>query len=638
MNVSPDVSCRSDEAPGAEAVPGEEALGGIHRALHTLSAGNRTLLRASCEETLLRDMCRVIVEQGGYLVAWVGYVQHDEHKSIRPMACVGVEPEVLEATHLTWADSGLGLGPTGTALRTGRPVIGRNILTDPALVQWRDDATRQGHGAISVFPLHIDGEMLGNLSITASDPDAFDEAEVRLLAELADDLAYGIANLRIRERHRVAEQTIERMAYEDALTGLHNRLALCERLQEGLEFAREQQRSLALLIIKARGFQEINDTLGYRQGDRLLRELGARLRALVEEGGTLARVGEDDFAVLMPGAGADVAAALAGRLMRSLRHPVDLGELTVDARASIGIALFPGHGADPDVLIRRASMAAYHARRRVAGYALYAGSLDQDCTRRLALMGELHRAINHGELRLYCQPKVEMASGRVCGAEALVRWLHPKVGLVGPGEFIKLAEHAGLITPLTHWVLEAAFRQAYAWQEAGLAVPLSINLSAQDMHDPELIDRVRGLFATWGARPDLIQFELTESALLDDPAGALETLSALKRMDVELFIDDYGTGYSSLSYLQKLPVDAIKIDQSFVASMVADEDSAIIVRSTIELGHNLNLGVVAEGVESEAIWERLSDLGCDTAQGYFIGIPIRSDEFADWQARSRWQV
>lgn len=637
MSGSTDVPSGNGQSCGATAAfaPGE--LGCIHRALRTLSAGNRTLLRASSEETLLHDMCRVIVEQGGYRVAWVGYAQHDEHKSIRPMACVGVQAGVLEATHLTWADSGIGLGPTGTALRTGQPVIGRHILTDPSLVKWRDEASRQGHGAISVFPLSIDGEILGNLSITAADPDAFDEAEVRLLAELAEDLAYGISNLRIRAKHREAERTIERMAYEDALTGLPNRLSLRERLLAALGAAREGRHSLALLIVKLRGFQEINDTLGYGEGDRLLREVAARLKDFVDEGGMLARVGEDDFAILVPRGGADYAAQVASGLTKSLRHPVDLGELTVDARASVGIALFPGHGSDPDVLIRRASMAAYHARRQVGGYALYAGSQDRDCIRRLALMGQLHRAIHHDELRLYCQPKVEMASGRVCGAEALVRWQHPEAGLVAPGEFIKLAEHAGLITPLTHWVLEAAFQQAYAWQEAGLALPLSINLSAQDMHDPELIDRIQGLFATWGTRPDLIQFELTESALLDDPDGALETLSQLKRMEVELFIDDYGTGYSSLSYLQKLPVDALKIDQSFVSRMVADRDSEIIVRSTIELGHNLGLGVVAEGVESEAIWEGLSGLGCDAAQGYFIGMPIRSDEFAEWKIHSRWQ-
>ncbi|NMG00112.2 EAL domain-containing protein [Aromatoleum toluolicum] len=611
--------------------------GRVHRALRTLSAGNRTLLRARDEGTLLQDMCRVIVDHG-YLIAWVGYAQHDEQRSIRPMSCVGLDSKVLEATPLTWGDTGLGLGPTGTALRTGRPVIGRNILNDPALGQWRDEAIVHGHAAISAFPLRIDGELLGNLSITAADADAFDEAEVRLLAELADDLAYGIANLRIRERHREAEKTIERMAYEDALTGLPNRLALCERLRAALDIARQAQRSLALLIVKVGGFGEINDTLGYRQGDRLLQEISARLAAQLADGVILARVGDDDFAVLLPGGGADDASRTAAELMNALRRPVDLGELTVDARGSVGVALFPGHGDDPEVLLRRASIAAYHAKRTAAGHALYAGSLDQDCTRRLALMGDLHRAIANDELRLYCQPKVAFGSGRICGAEALLRWQHPRAGLIAPDEFIKLAERAGLIRSLTRWVLEAAFRQAYAWQAAGQHRPLSINLSAQDLHDPALADRVRGLFATWGNRPELIQFELTESALMDDPEGARETLAQLKRMDVQLFIDDYGTGYSSLRYLQTLPVDAIKIDQSFVADMVANEDSATIVRSTIELGHNLDLSVVAEGVENQAIWDRLSALGCDTAQGFFVGMPVRIESLAEWEMQSRWHA
>lgn len=638
MSVPTDVPSSESEPHEPAAASAGGGLGRINRALRTLSAGNRTLLRATAEETLLHDMCRVIVEQGGYRVAWVGYAQHDERRSVRPMACVGVEAGVLESTPLTWSDAGLGLGPTGTAIRMGQAVIGRNILIDPALAQWRDEAIRHGHGAISVFPLRIEGEIVGNLSITAADPDAFDEAEVRLLAELADDLAYGIANLRIREKHRVAEETIARMAYEDALTGLANRLALGERLRAAIDAGRERPCSAALLIVKIHGFQEINDTLGYRQGDRLLREVATRLAGSIKESETLARVGEDDFAVLLPGSGADYSTQLAIRLISALRRPVDLGELMVDARASIGIALFPGHGSDPDALVRRASMAARQAGRTAAGYALYAGGLDQDCMRRLTLMGELHRAIANDELRLYCQPKVEIGSGQICGAEALLRWQHPRAGLVAPGEFVKLAEHAGLITSVTHWVLEAGFRHAYAWQEAGLSWPLSINLSAQDLRDPGLLDRIKGQFATWGSRPELIQFELTESALMEDPAGALETLLRLKQLDVELFIDDYGTGYSSLSYLQKLPVDAIKIDQSFVAGVVSNEESATIVRSTIELGHNLDLTVVAEGVENEAIWERLSSLGCDTAQGYFIGRPIQIDAFAAWAAQSRWRV
>lgn len=253
-------------------------------------------------------------------------------------------------------------------------------------------------------------------------------------------------------------------------------------------------------------------------------------------------------------------------------------------------------------------------------------------------MGELRRAIANDELRLYCQPKVHFGSGHTCGAEALVRWQHPKHGMLATGEFIKLAEHAGLITPLIHWVLDAAFRQSYAWAGAGMGIPMSVNLSAHDLRDPQLVDRIKGLFATWGTRPDLMQFELTESVLMEEPATALEMLDQLKALGIKLFVDDYGTGYSSLSYLQRLPVDSLKIYQSFVANMLKNDHSAIIVHSTIDLGHNLGLEIVAEGVEDEAVWQRLATLGCDTAQGYFISMPLPAAQFPEWEAQSRWHA
>jgi EAL domain-containing protein (putative c-di-GMP-specific phosphodiesterase class I) len=249
-------------------------------------------------------------------------------------------------------------------------------------------------------------------------------------------------------------------------------------------------------------------------------------------------------------------------------------------------------------------------------------------------MGDLRGAIEHNELLLYCQPKLQISSGQVCGAEALVRWQHPRLGVVSPGDFIKLAENTGLITPLTYWMLNASLRQGYLWHEQGLAQPLSVNLSVRDLHDPKLLDHIAGALDTWGAQPGWIEFELTESALMVDPAGALDTLTRLKRLDVRLAIDDYGTGYSSLSYLQRLPVDAIKIDQSFVGEMLCNKDSATIVRSTIELAHNLDLTVIAEGVEDQNTFDRLAALGCDMAQGYCIGRPIPADQFQTWRAEA----
>lgn len=616
----------------------EAQLERVHRALRTLSAGNRSLLRAATEQELLDAMCRVIVEEGGYPAAWVGYAQHDERKTIRAMAMAGVRREMVDE-QLTWAETGIGLGPTGTAIRSGQPVIGRNLRTDPQLAPVRLHLRGRGfpdYGSASVFPLQVEGEVIGNLSIYALELDAFDEAEARLLGELTDDLGYGIGNLRSRRRREEAEETIKHMAFHDTVTGLPNRLLLRERLESAVSRARRERRALAVLVLKVEPYQEISNSLGYREGDHLLVELAKRLRQLLGDEQPLARGGEDEFVVIHPGSGAAAAKESARRLITTLYEPVELSGLTVNARVNIGIALSPGHGIDPDGLLRRASMAAHNARSSSGGYAVYEGSLDQDCTRRLAMMADLRRAIDNHELQLYCQPKVGIRSRRVSGAEALVRWPHPELGSVATGEFVKLAEHAGLIRPLTHWVLDSAFGHAYAWHEAGLDLPLAINLSAHDLRDPLLLDHIKGLFATWGISSEWIQFELTESALLEDPAGTLETLTQLKKLDVELYIDDFGTGYSGLSYLQKLPVDALKIDQSFVGSMIDSVDSSVIVRSTIDLGHNLNLRIVAEGVESRTVWERLSGLGCDTAQGYFVGPPMPAEDFMAWEQASRW--
>lgn len=630
-----------DDHPERRQQPDRRAISGEQRAiraLRTLSAGNRTLLRATDEAQLLQAMCDVIVDEGGYRVSSVGYAEHDERKTVRVNACAGMDVSLLTALPLTWADTEMGQWAVATAIRTGTPSVGRHLLTEPTYASIRAYALKAGYAAASAFPLHVDGEVIGALSILAAEPESFDEAELKLLAELADDLSYGIANLRLRERQREAERTIERMTHHDRLTGLPNRLALGEHLAQVVQDARQQRSPLALLVIKIGQCQEINETLGYGEGDRFLHAVASRLVPLVATPQLLARISEDEFAVLLPNTGADNAEAVAQRLLEVLREPVELPEFAVDARASIGIALFPGHGTDPDALLRRASVAAGQATHSAAGYGLYAGSPDKELTRRLALMGELRRAITNNELRLFCQPKVAFESRRVCGAEALVRWQHPVHGMLSTGEFIKLAEHAGLITPLTHWVLEAAFRQSYAWEEVGLEMPLSVNLSAHDLRDPRLVDRIKGLFATWGIRPELMQFELTESVLMEEPASAVETLGRLKSLGVKLFVDDYGTGYSSLSYLQRLPVDSLKIDQSFVANMLKNADSAIIVHSTIELGHNLGLEIVAEGVESEAMWERLATLGCDTAQGYFISMPIPAAEFPEWETRSPWHT
>ncbi len=629
-----DAEDRANPAPSGLAAADMQR---VHRALRTLSAVNRAMQRAAREDELLEEMCGIIVNTGGYRLAWVGYAEQDAKKSVRPVANAGFEGGFLADVQVTWDEADeRGRGAAGSAIRSGQPHVIRNILTDPNFTPWREAATRRGFASVIGLPLRIENEMLGALMIYAPEPDAFDAPEVELLSELADDLCYGISSLRSRIKQREAEEAVRRMAYYDSGTGLPNRALLRERVERAIAGAKQRNRPFPLLLLDIDRFREVNDALGYGEGDRLLQQMGPRLKKILPQADTIAYLGEDEFAVLLAAGDAEAALQAARAIMTALNEPFELSGFQVDVRASIGISLFPGHGSDPDALILRADDAMHRAKSANAGFLVYSGGPGREHTRRLALIGDLIRAIDSDQLLLYCQPKVDIRSGRICGAEALVRWRHPKHGMVSLYELIPLAEQTGLIKPLTHWMLGAALRQCHEWYENGLEVPLAVNVSMRNLRDPAFLERINGLLLTWGTQPGQLQIELTESALMEDPAGTLEVLNRLHGMGIELFVDDFGTGYSSLSYLQKLPIDTIKIDQSFVKDMTTNEDSANIVRSTIELAHNLELKVVAEGVESRELFERLAALGCDVAQGYYIDQPFPAEQLKDWHARSPW--
>ena len=605
----------------------------VNRALKTLSAGNRALVRATEEPALLAEICRIIVEVGGYRCAWVGYAEYDEDKLVRPAAQMGFEgglDTLIEATRETWADMERGRGPAGTAIRTGKPCIVRNILTNPNFAPWREEVHRRGYASCVAFPLAVPGKVIGALAIYSSEPDAFDTEELELLGESVEDLAFGITTLRTRAEHEQAHETIRRMAYYDRLTGLPNHVHFEERLQLALSEAALHGQSLALLLLDLNRFQEINDAFGFQQGDLLFKDIGMRIRGALTEDEMLARMRGDEFAILLPGSDAARAAKTAVQILAALEQPFVLSDLALDISAAVGIALFPQHGSEASRLIRHADVAMHQAKKSGKNYAIYAAEEDEDSPWRLALAGELRRAIEQDELVLYYQPKIDMRDGVVCGAEALVRWMHPQRGMIPPDEFIPLAEHTGLIKPLTDWVLEAALRQSSGWRETELVMPIAVNLSARNLRDAELLDKIERLFTAWGANAGWLELEITESAIMDDPEGALEILKRLSELGITLFIDDFGTGYSSLGYLKKLPVNAVKIDQSFIMDMLTNTDSAAIVRSTIGLSHDLGLKVVAEGVENQAMWDRLAALGCDTAQGYHISKPLPAEQFKDW--------
>ena len=421
---------------------------------------------------------------------------------------------------------------------------------------------------------------------------------------------------------RAYARILQRAALTDGLTGLPNRALLLDRTQQAIHQARRSGRHVAALMLDLDRFKEINDTLGHHQGDVLLKEVAARLRCAVREGDTVARLGGDEFAVLAAElADPLLAVQLAERIDRALTGCVMLGGVEVDVTSSIGIALSPEHGADVDALLQRADVAMYEAKRSHQPHCLYAAELDPYTAERLALVAELRRAIEDHALHLHYQPKYDLQTRRPCGVEALVRWEHPQRGPIAPGEFVPIAENTGLIRPLTELVLDQALSQVREWRDAGHSLPVSVNLSARSLLDDELPTRIAATLASHEVPSELLCLEITESVIMEDPSRALAILRRLDRMGLRLAIDDFGTGYSSLAYLKQLPVAELKIDRSFVMNMAASEEDAAIVRSTVELGHNLGLDVVAEGVEDEPTLEELARLTCETAQGYFLAYP-----------------
>ncbi len=447
---------------------------------------------------------------------------------------------------------------------------------------------------------------------------------------------YGIA--KDMTAHNAAQQALRRQARYDSLTDLPNRALLHERIATALGDAPDASRPLALLLIDLDRFKEINDAFGHERGDALLRQAADRLRGVVRAGDTVARLSGDEFAVLLPGADATGAARVADAIRAALDAPLPVDEHLLRVGASVGIVLAPAHGRDGATLLRRADMAMDAAKRGRLGQALYEPAQDQHSPERLALSGALRDAIEQGALVLHYQPQVDLASGHVCGVEALVRWPHPERGLIPPDAFIPLAEQTGLIAPLTEWVLAEAIRQAREWQRAGLLLGASVNLSMWNLHDPALPDRVAALLHAHGLAPAWLRLELTESALMADTDRTMDVLARLAALGVHLAVDDFGSGYSSLSYLKRLPVDELKIDKGFVREMATDETDRAIVASTVGMGHALGLRVVAEGIEDQATWELLAGMGCDMAQGYYVARPLPPDALVRWLREAPWAV
>lgn len=424
-------------------------------------------------------------------------------------------------------------------------------------------------------------------------------------------------------------QHLEHQARHDKLTSLANRSALHEYLDEKIDQANQFGFKMALMLIDLNRFKEVNDALGHHYGDVLLKKIEPRIRQLIaEKRGFLARLGGDEFAIVLPSIQSESeVTSLAHEVSQKVREPFDLGKLNVEIGCSIGISFYPADGHETSTLIRCADVAMYQAKKETSGILFYRSEMDENSPRRLALMVDMNKGLKGDEFFLVFQPKLDLSTNEINSAEALIRWQHPELELIAPSEFIPLAEMSDVIITMTHWVIDQALQQIKRWQEQGIEIKVSVNVSTKNLLDEDLTEFIKGRLDEYKVPAHLLEIEITESALMVDPERALNTLNKISEMGVSISVDDFGTGYSSFIYLRQLPINTLKIDIMFVRNMCGNQQDEIIVNSIINLAHNLSLNVVAEGAESFITVERLKAMGCNFVQGYFVSKPVPADEF-----------
>jgi diguanylate cyclase (GGDEF)-like protein len=548
---------------------------------------------------------------------------HSSTAPIRIMLGEGGEPErsVVPADSADWLqDRVVGEGTAVVLGRRSREEHVRRWLADAAL---RDAVAVPLRGADRIIGMLVVGERLGEVR-------TYDREDVILLETLANHASVAL------QKGELIEQ-LQHEALHDTLTGLPNRAQLQRELGQALQRSITSSSPLAIMILDLDGFKDVNDTLGHQQGDRVLVEVAQRLSAAVGDEGMVARLGGDEFAVLVPRLqGRQHAEAVCGRLVGALQVPMELQGMQFEVGASVGAALCPEHGMDASLLMKRADMAMYEAKSAAIKARIFEPNNDASGARRLALVAEMRNALTTGEIEVYLQPQLDLASGQVQSLEALARWHHPTLGWVSPDEFIPVAERSGLIKPLTAAVLDQALSGLSAWREDDVSV--AVNLSPRSLLDPELVGSVHAVLQKWGIAPHRLILEVTEGAVMTDADRAIALLGRLRDLGVRLSIDDFGTGYSSLSYLTQLPVHEVKIDKSFITDVTDSPGDLAIVRSIIGLGTTLGLEIVAEGVEDAPTQDLLRALGCTRIQGWHVARPMPVFEVGDWLSNHELNV
>lgn len=611
-----------------------QRLGQMYR---TISRCNETLVRGTDELELAHEMCRILTEEGSFRMAWVGYSEQGADKRIRMVAATGLERSLLESLNPTWAEQAQ--GPAGTAIRNGQTVVCHDIRNETQCAAELDQALQAGCLTIIAIPLKHDRHVLGVLVVYGAKANELTEEIINLLTELADDLAFGIGNLRSKAERLSVLEKLEHIAHYDALTALPNRVLLADRLQQAMAQAHRHSELLAVAYLDLDGFKAINDNYGHVAGDQLLMSMAACMKHTLREGDTLARLGGDEFvAVLIDLDSIEASVPLLTRLVAAAAQPVYVGDLMLQVSASLGVTFYPQEDdVDADQLLRQADQAMYQAK--LAGknrYHVFDDEQDRNVRDHHENLERISRALAEREFVLYYQPKVNMRTGQFIGAEALIRWQHPEKGLLSPALFLPVIEEHQLAIELGEWVIDNALTQIELWHAAGLDIPVSVNVGARQLQHPDFVERLHVLLTAHpGVRPDDLEIEVLETSALEDLAQVSQVIEACRKVGVKFALDDFGTGYSSLTYLKRLPFTLLKIDQSFVRDMLDDPDDLAILEAVLGLAVAFRRQVIAEGVETVKHGEMLLQLGCELGQGYGIAHPMPAGALSGWSASWR---
>jgi diguanylate cyclase (GGDEF)-like protein len=602
-----------------------EHLNRVHGMMSRISS---LIVRVADRSELFWEACRLAVEYGRFRMAWCSWLD-PETSQITPVAWAGDGPDLAQAMACRLEAEAQGESLIPAAMRLQRPVICDDLQSDSQLVPCARQMAERGYRAIVALPLVIEAESAGCLVLVVGESGFFNAAEMRLLSELSGDISFALDHIKKAER-------LNYLAYYDSLTGLANRTFFYERLAQYVSAAARGQRKFALMIADIERFESVNDSFGRHVGDELLRQLGERLIGCVGDATDVARLGADQFAAVIFDVGevGEVVHTIDLWRKQWLAEPFAVEGIEVRMSAKTGIALYPADGRDPVTLIKNAEAALKNAKSTGDHLHFYAPSLSERAAETLALENQLKRAIEQEQFVLYYQPKVDLETRRLAGVEALMRWQHPELGLVPPLKFIPLLEETGMIVEVGAWALRQASLDRAMWQERRLNAPrIAVNVSTVQLQRSDFVRTVANVLKLSGD-PGL-DIEVTESLIMHDAQGNIEKLRAIGELGVGIAIDDFGTGYSSLAYLTRLPAQTLKIDRSFVISMVDDPGTMTLVSTIISLAHSLKLQVVAEGVELEEQAKFLRLLRCDQMQGYLISKPLSFEDMTQYLGRSR---